>query len=235
MGIGFIFSHPILTITVFMLNSSIDCDQIPIITSVLRNLIHDLIVIFTSFDICKWRVARLWHEKLTRSRAPVHICFPLCNRVNLQCLFCPFWNFNPNLLGMKVLYQSKWCHIFVGDTIYFVFLYLNMVWCQICWLTWQGMFFNLARESSAPSWCSALFCFAFIVHIIGSSCMGGMCCLSFSIYCMLCVVEIVTYFGGTWIIAWRLSVWHLIHWRPLIWLNLYMLSIVLCSKSWLGI
>ena len=74
----------------------------------------------------------------------------------------------------------------------------------LCWFI-HLYIIQFARELMDPSWCCALFCLAFLVHIICSYCTGWICHLT-------CGVNvIVTNFVGKWRLI--LSVWHPIPWR----------------------
>ena len=86
----------------------------------------------------------------------------------MQCLFCPFWHFSPYWLSMKVLCQSTWCHMLVMH-LFLLFIFPCGVFpCPS--LSWHGMVIHFARELLAPSWCCALFCLTFLVHMLCRSC-----------------------------------------------------------------
>ena len=96
-------------------------------------LIVTSIATFTNSDICKWRVALLQQEKLTRSGATDSSAFLLVSIFTSQCLFCPFWHFGPNWLSVKVLCWKAWCHILGGDIHFiFTFLYFNVGCYHVC-------------------------------------------------------------------------------------------------------
>ena len=80
---------------------------------------------------------------------------------------------------------------------------------------------HFARGLLAPSWCCALFCLVFHVHMLFGCHTGGIC--SFS-----CGVNVIVInFVGKWIMAyWKfiLSAWQPIRWRPMSHWKLYMLS-----------
>ena len=89
---------------------------------------------------------------------------------------------------------------------------------------WPLLWSDYIKIYIVKLWCCALFCLAFLVHMLCGYCMGWMCHFS-------CGVNvIVTNFVIKWIeTCWKLilSAWHLIRCRPLIWLITY--NVVSCT------
>ena len=172
------------TITVFMLNSSIDCDQTsnvikcPLWLQYWETSILTSIVAYTRTysDICKWWVALVRQEEPTRSRPPLFICSLYGWQIHFAMFFYPFCYFSPYWLSMKVLYWSEWCHILVGDKCHFAFFYFNVVSFHVCWLSWHGIFYFAWVYSK--SWCCVVFCFTFFFysHVV---CMKYVVCDSY--------------------------------------------------------
>ena len=127
------------------------------------------IMTFTYLDICKWRVALVRQDMLTRSGAPDIICLPFGWWIHFALSFLPpFWHFSPYWLGMEVLCRNAWCHIFGGDTFSF---YLFIFQCGVfsCLSSsWHGLVIHFARELLAPSWCCACFvsCFLYTCFVV---------------------------------------------------------------------
>ena len=111
----------------------------------------------------------------SRSGAPDFICLPFGWRIHFAMSFLLLLPFRPLLASMKIVCQNAWCHIFDGDTFYFnLFIFQCDVFPCLS-SSWQGLVIHFAPELLTPSWCCALFCLSFLVHMFGGSCTGEMC------------------------------------------------------------
>ena len=76
---------------------NLEYDHIPIMIQYCENSSLTSIMTFTYLDICKWRVALVRQDMLTRSGAPDIICLPFGWRIHFAMSFLPLLAFQPLL------------------------------------------------------------------------------------------------------------------------------------------
>ena len=140
---------------------------------------------------CDWiALSEYWLNLEYDTHQIQSICFPFGWQIHFALSFLPLLAFQPFLAKHES--SLSWCmvsHICWWYNSVFLFIFqCGVVPCLSIVLAWDG--FPLCRDSLAPSWCCALFCRTFLVHMFCGCCTRWMC------HFMLC---------ECWILLWLLQ------------------------------
>ena len=130
---------------------------------------------FIYSDICKWRVALVWQEMLTRSGAPDFICLPFGWRIHFPC---PTLSWHGMVIHFaRKLLAPSWCcalfrlsflvHMFGGGGAQEGCVTFHVVYMlYICYLFCQNMDYGLMENDFVclTSECCLLYYCALLFH-----------------------------------------------------------------------